>query len=188
LDLGYSRGKRVRGWHCKSPAATLLAAGSGKYLIAHREAFSERAAKDIIRDLASNLLVQRGMEDFAMPYEQVIALEDLQQCGWKNAIADVEYRSCEGFCTKFAFCQEAKPDSKTAACFRLLANATRLWLEAENPNDILLELLFPGVEFGVHLLHLGGRWFLGFARLASLNTEILLFRHDISFLWFCRQT
>ena len=106
-----------------------------KYLIAHREALSERAAKDIIQDLASNLLVQRGMQDFAMPYEQVIALEDLQQCGWKNAIADVEYRSCEGFCTKFAFClQEAEPDSKTAACFRLLVNATRLWLEAENPN------------------------------------------------------
>jgi hypothetical protein len=98
-----------------------------------------------------------------MPDEQIIDLEDLQQCGWKNAIADVEYRSSEVFCTKFSSClQIAELHSKTAACFRLLVNVTRLWLEAENPNEpfnpmgalerfsdadlILLELFLPTVE------------------------------------------
>jgi hypothetical protein len=104
-----------------------------------------------------------GVQDFAVPDEQIITLDDLQQCGWKNAIADVQYRSCEGFGTKFSFChQEAEPDSKSAACFRLLVNATRLWLEAENPNEpfnpmraferfsdadlTLLELFLPTVD------------------------------------------
>ena len=42
---------------------------------------------------------------------------------------------------------------------------------ASHVDDILLELLFPCVEYGVHLLHLGGRWFIAFPpRLASLDT------------------
>lgn len=78
----------------------------------------------------------KSVQDFAVPDKQIITLDDLQQCGWKNAIAEVQYRSCEEFGTKFSFCQqEAEPDSKGAACFRLLVNTTRLWLEAENPNE-----------------------------------------------------
>jgi Domain of unknown function (DUF4209) len=98
-----------------------------------------------------------------MPDEQIIDLEDLQQCGWKNAIADVEYRSSDVFCTKFSsYLQVAELHSKAAACFRLLVNVTRLWLEAENPSEpfnpmsalerfsdadlTLLELFLPTVE------------------------------------------